>query len=680
VDKPERAAGGYAEHQGKECVETWKAIADYLGRTIRTAQRWEHEEGLPVHRHKHADRDSVYAFKDELDAWLTGRNPPANGSLIPLRVEGSNGSPNSLASPPHGVMQRAKKPSLWLWAAVAALTALAIASVLIFSTHSAASVRLLAYPQLTYDGHQKDGLATDGVWAYFFESGDAGGNLCRVPVSGGEVTCAAVNNLPSARVMAVSPDGAKVLLREEPGFGQEGALWVASASGGQAGRLGNVISLGAAWAPAKRILYAHESGIWTINEDGTHPVQILKTSEVAHCLGWSPDGGRLWYVILKPANPPPAVWVVNSDGTDPHRFSEDDRGSAELCCGFWFSNQKSFGFLSSPLYLPTLLVRGENAWNPLLRSPAISRAAFGLPQIRGFAADAARNRILVLSAGPWHGGVFRLDSRKSGFQSYLDGIPANDVDFSPDGHYLVYVDTYDHSLWRYDQEKRNKTQLIPPPFHSMLPRWSPDGQWIALAGQGLDMRWRIYRIPRQGGTPEQVIANDPTNEGAPTWSPDSHSLVFGKAECAQSGDCGIYQYNLLSRSLSMLLGSEGFRTARWSPDGQHIAALRPSDGGLILFDFVTRRWRKIYGPVTRDCLAWSHNSMYLYIQTMTGQDHIITRVNIRTGASEQVANLKDLRISGMEEGLWFGLTPDDSLLVSLGSGVDEVFSVTFQMP
>lgn len=100
----------------------------------------------------------------------------------------------------------------------------------------------------------------------------------------------------------------------------------------------------------------------------------------------------------------------------------------------------------------------------------------------------------------------------------------------------------------------------------------------------------------------------------------------------------------------------------------------------MLFDFETRRWRKIYGPVTRDCLAWSHDSMYIDFQTMTGRDHIISRVNIRTGASEQVANLKDLRISGTEEGLWFGLTPDDSLLVSLGSGVNEVFSVSYQAP
>jgi hypothetical protein len=31
-------------------LDSWKEIAAYLGRSIRTVQRWEREEGLPVHR------------------------------------------------------------------------------------------------------------------------------------------------------------------------------------------------------------------------------------------------------------------------------------------------------------------------------------------------------------------------------------------------------------------------------------------------------------------------------------------------------------------------------------------------------------------------------------------------------------------------------------------------------
>jgi tetratricopeptide (TPR) repeat protein len=50
-------------------LHSWKEIAAYLRRTVRTVHRWEKEEGLPVHRHPHKKLGSVYAFKSELDGW-----------------------------------------------------------------------------------------------------------------------------------------------------------------------------------------------------------------------------------------------------------------------------------------------------------------------------------------------------------------------------------------------------------------------------------------------------------------------------------------------------------------------------------------------------------------------------------------------------------------------------------
>jgi non-specific serine/threonine protein kinase len=50
-------------------LESWKEIAVYLNRSVRTVRRWEAAEGLPVHRHMHRTLGSVYAFKSEIDAW-----------------------------------------------------------------------------------------------------------------------------------------------------------------------------------------------------------------------------------------------------------------------------------------------------------------------------------------------------------------------------------------------------------------------------------------------------------------------------------------------------------------------------------------------------------------------------------------------------------------------------------
>ena len=55
-------------------LESWKEIASYLGRSVRTARRWEAEEGLPVHRHQHRAAGSIFAFRSEIDDWRASRS------------------------------------------------------------------------------------------------------------------------------------------------------------------------------------------------------------------------------------------------------------------------------------------------------------------------------------------------------------------------------------------------------------------------------------------------------------------------------------------------------------------------------------------------------------------------------------------------------------------------------
>jgi tetratricopeptide (TPR) repeat protein len=69
----------------------WKAIAAYLGRDIRTVQRWESSEQLPVHRLEHQRQGSAYAFKSELDGWRKRRSldpvPLSEASRTPAGAE-----------------------------------------------------------------------------------------------------------------------------------------------------------------------------------------------------------------------------------------------------------------------------------------------------------------------------------------------------------------------------------------------------------------------------------------------------------------------------------------------------------------------------------------------------------------------------------------------------------------
>ncbi len=56
-------------------LQSWKEIASYLERDVRTARRWEKAEALPVRRHRQSVRSSVYAYPSELDAWRAARKP-----------------------------------------------------------------------------------------------------------------------------------------------------------------------------------------------------------------------------------------------------------------------------------------------------------------------------------------------------------------------------------------------------------------------------------------------------------------------------------------------------------------------------------------------------------------------------------------------------------------------------
>lgn len=71
--------GAMAHANPQDRLESWKAIARYLGRSVRTVRRWEKQDSLPVHRLMHQSQASVFAFRKELDDWRESRaRAPAN--------------------------------------------------------------------------------------------------------------------------------------------------------------------------------------------------------------------------------------------------------------------------------------------------------------------------------------------------------------------------------------------------------------------------------------------------------------------------------------------------------------------------------------------------------------------------------------------------------------------------
>lgn len=177
ADPASEAAGGGPVFPGGSGarLDSWKAVAEYLGRHVTTVQRWEHEEGLPIRRHQHEKRGSVYAYPAELDAWLAARcggTPPIDAApaegVIPERgpvtpSAPSNAGPQPVASQarldgpqshdapllgdwPSGAAVRFASPpalrkSSFAWIAVAALLGLTIAVVIADTVWSPVGVK-----------------------------------------------------------------------------------------------------------------------------------------------------------------------------------------------------------------------------------------------------------------------------------------------------------------------------------------------------------------------------------------------------------------------------------------------------------------------------------------------------------------------------------------------------------
>jgi len=71
-------------------LASWKQIAEYLGCSVRTVQRWEAELGMPVHRPYGKPHSAVIALPEDLDRWVAQaplRVRPGNQEKVPATSE-----------------------------------------------------------------------------------------------------------------------------------------------------------------------------------------------------------------------------------------------------------------------------------------------------------------------------------------------------------------------------------------------------------------------------------------------------------------------------------------------------------------------------------------------------------------------------------------------------------------
>jgi TolB-like protein/Tfp pilus assembly protein PilF len=133
------------EKPPEDQLDSWKEIAAYLGRDVTTVQRWEKCEAMPVHRHVHYKRSSVYALTSELDTWRQSRKPRPDENNQP-QVHDEPASP--AATSPEPISRTGSPGGLRRWLAVAATVAIALAVTVAYVMRRGHTV-VVAHPKIS---------------------------------------------------------------------------------------------------------------------------------------------------------------------------------------------------------------------------------------------------------------------------------------------------------------------------------------------------------------------------------------------------------------------------------------------------------------------------------------------------------------------------------------------------
>jgi Tol biopolymer transport system component len=589
-------------------LDSWKEIAAYLKRGITTVQRWERHERLPVHRHQHQKRGSVYAFKAEIDRWWQeGRH----------RLEDATAA----SSPAAAAASRSPAWAAWLGLCLAVLAAGA-AGVRSHGCRSGHGVttQLGLIEELQLGPGSAIAVSPDGrQLVYVAWRGGIDQLFVRARE---ELQGRRIRGTEHARAPFVSPDGRWV------GFFVDGQLMKAPLQGGVPTTLATYSGtpLGAAWAPGGAIVFASlGTGLRQVSETGG-PVRTLtmpnaSIGEIDH--RWpatSPDGRDVLFTIWSGA-PDTSRLAVQSLMTGKQRALS--RGTYPR----WADGGHILFAWTDGLWAAPYDRQGLDMAGPSLRVVDSVRPRFGgatdydvgrdgsLVYLPGAASEAQTRPVWVDAQG--RATPIRIDA----------GIHASPR-ISPDGSRLALVTRSREGafdVWVHDLARGTRRQITTEGA-SFNPLWEPGGTHVVYAS-GKAGRHGVYRVRSDGAGPVERLLTHDFGVFPQSWSPGAHLLAYHRVNASNGHDLW-----LLARdgTTSPYRATAFFETgAAFAPDGRSLAYASNESGRFEVYleGFPATGRRRLVSTGGGREPMWAPDGKALFYRSLDGRAVLRVRVS-----------------------------------------------------